>query len=104
MGLKGQRSLWFDKHCIKPLGIMAVAGLALMFVGKYVGTTYWEHQFEERGYVKCKGSFILTSKWSIDVWALNPSICMDPLLKDTLRHSKGSIYEINENYAPPASQ
>lgn len=73
-----------------------------MFVGKQVGTSYWEEKFQSEGYVRCHGSFALTSRWSVDVWALSPSICMDPDLKDALRHSGGSVYEINEYYVPTA--
>lgn len=101
IGVRGHRNQWFDKHCLKPLGGVIVAGLVLMFVGKYYGNTYWDQSLKTEGYIQCNGSFALTGKWAIDVWAQSSAICIDPNLKDALRHSKGSVYEINDYYSPP---
>lgn len=100
MAVTGFRNSWVDRTLVKPISLGIVIGAIFMFSGKYIGNTFWSAKFEESGYVRCDDSFALTSKWSATVWALTPSICMDPTLKDTLRYSDSSIYHINENYSP----
>lgn len=100
IGIKGERNQWVDRHLIKPLNIGIIVGALLMFAGKYVGNKLWSSELINEGYVHCDDSFVLTGTWATDVWALSPTICMDPELKAALRQPNGSVYNINSYYSP----
>lgn len=95
IGVMGKRSSRFDQHWVKPLCCLVIVGVACLFAGRYAGNALWAQHFQDHGYTQCQGSFVLTGKWAVRVWASSPSLCSDEELKEKLRSPGYSIADIN---------
>ncbi len=75
------------------LSLVAAIGMpASGFVGKF----YWDNSFRQASYVRCSNSFMLTSKWLMDVWVRNPAYCRDPEVRAMMASPRHGIDDINE--------
>lgn len=95
MAFRGNRSDYFDRTFIKPLGYLVIAGFILMLAGRVVGQIVWIETFESAGYQKCENSYGLTGNWTNQVWVTHPEICLDSTVRSMLRSHRYSADDVN---------
>lgn len=84
------------QRCMRVASYLVIIGLIAMFVGRYIGNSYWSETFHDAGYVSCSRSFSITQEWDTKVWVQKKAFCTDEEILRLFASYKHDLDDVND--------
>ena len=84
----------FFRMSEKTLAVLMLLSLAVIFVGNYLIASHWRNQAVNGGYTQCPITTLLTNRLTMEVWALNESLCYDNEIRHIVK--RGTVDEMRQ--------
>lgn len=79
--LKNEQDKEKKQRFVKFVTAAVLVGLASIFVGQYLISSYLKSQISARGYQPCPAATLLFTRVTYSAWTLNPALCYDSDVK-----------------------
>lgn len=70
-----------EKSLNNGFGRLVLASFALMLIGYYGLSYYWQTKLADKGYERCPATTLLFTRVTYSAWALDPTLCYDADVK-----------------------
>ncbi|MDP5192135.1 hypothetical protein [Rheinheimera baltica] len=79
--LKNEQDKAKKQRFVKFVTVAVLVGLASIFVGQYLISSYLKSKISGRGYQPCPATTLLFTRVTYSAWTLNPALCFDADVK-----------------------